>query len=144
MTDGTSVTKAELAMRGAIERLTRERVSAAELERARNLAYIDLVHELATIEGRADLFGSYEVLFGDHAAAFRLEQRLAAVDAESLQSLVQSFCRDDNLTVATLLPADAEMSAATPADEGDGDESDAEGDKDGKQRAGDKGEGGDR
>jgi predicted Zn-dependent peptidase len=87
---------------------------------------MDLVHGLATIEGRADLFGTYELWFGDYNAVFRLEQRLAAVDAAALQGLLQSFCRDDNLTVATLLPGGSQATS-TSEDESDGDENDDDG-----------------
>jgi predicted Zn-dependent peptidase len=123
VTDGTSVAEAEQALRATMARVTRERVSEREVQRARNLAQMDLVHGLATIEGRADLFGTYELWFGDYNAVFRLEQRLAAVDATALQGLLQSFCRDDNLTVATLLPG-ASQPASEEEGDGDGDEGD--------------------
>ncbi|MFO0984490.1 MAG: pitrilysin family protein [Planctomycetota bacterium] len=101
---GTSMAQGEQRVRQAIARFASDAPDEIEVERARNLVRMDTLNELATIEGRADVLGTYQLLFGDYQAVFRIEQHLAAVTGETLRAIVAEHCRDDNLTVASLIP----------------------------------------
>lgn len=59
---------------------------------------------MKTINGRANIIGTYEVFLGDYNKLFRAEEELKKVTAADLQRVAAKYFRDDNRTVATLIP----------------------------------------
>jgi zinc protease len=63
-----------------------------------------MYRRLKTIEGRANLIGSWEVFHGDYALAFSEDKRVEAVTAADIQRVAQKYFGAKNRTVATLVP----------------------------------------
>jgi zinc protease len=80
-------------------------VPQAELERARNLGTVGLWKKLATIDGKAQLLGEYEVFHGDWAALFDAPARIAAVSAEELQAVAREILDSRRRTLGVLTSA---------------------------------------
>jgi zinc protease len=68
-----------------------------------------LYRRLKTIEGRANLLGTYEVFMGDYSKAFDEDKRVEAVTAADIQRVAKKYFTAKNRTVATLLPEKPEV-----------------------------------
>jgi len=79
------------------------------LSKAKNQILAGLYRRLKTIEGRANLLGSYEVFQGDYAKAFDEDKRVEAVTAADIQRVAQKYFTAKNRTVATLVPENVEV-----------------------------------
>src|SRR5208337_2783396 len=87
-----------------LSRLQTEPVPDAELRKAKNQQLAGLYRRLKTIEGRANLLGSYEVFYGGYSKAFHKDKRVEAVTAADIQRVAQKYFGARNRTVAALIP----------------------------------------
>jgi len=85
-------------------RLTREPVSEAELERARQVLRTEVVYQKETVEGTARKLGYYEAVAGDLGYEARYHERLARLDPKTLLAVAQRYLRAERMSVAMLLP----------------------------------------
>jgi zinc protease len=99
----------EKALFEELARLQTEPVPEAELRKAKNQMLAGLYRRLKTIEGRANLLGSYEVFQGDYAKAFDEDKRIEAVTVADIRRVAQKYFTSKNRTVATLIPETAEV-----------------------------------
>ncbi len=101
---GVSAEKLEGGVIEELERLKNETVSAAELDKARNLILAGFYRQLKTIAGKANLIGQAENYFGGYAKLFDYDQRINKVTAEDIQRVAKKYFTAQNRTVATLKP----------------------------------------
>jgi zinc protease len=87
----------------ALQRVATEGVSEAELAKARNIVLADFWRGLATIEGKADALGHYEVFLGNYEKLFDLPDELDAISADDLRDVAARVFRSSNMTVGTLV-----------------------------------------
>jgi len=88
-----------------LDKVATEGISAAELEKARNIMIADYWRGLATIDGKASALGTAEVFLGDYQRAFSLPNELAAINAEQIQSVAASVFDSRKMTVGVLRSA---------------------------------------
>jgi zinc protease len=79
-------------------------VTAEELDRARAMLTSDWLHQLASLDERADLFSQFTTLFGEPGLVNDLLPRLLAVDAEAVQRVAADVLRADNRVVLDFEP----------------------------------------
>jgi zinc protease len=91
-----------------LQRVAAEGVTDAELTKARNIALAAFWRGLATIDGKAEMLGRYEVFHGDYEKLFGLPEALAAVSADDLRAVAAKVFRPDNMTVGALRTAEPE------------------------------------
>ena len=94
----------ESAVYEELERIAEEGVSDAELQKARNMLLTDFYRDMATISGRANALGSFELFHGDWRELFDITDRYEAVSSEDLQRVVREYLHAENRTVVTLIP----------------------------------------
>jgi zinc protease len=92
-----------------LARLQSEPVPEAELRKAKNQILAGLYRQLKTIEGRADLLGSYEIFDGDYSKLFTADKEIEAVTAAGVQRVARQYFTPKNRTVATLIPEKQEV-----------------------------------
>jgi zinc protease len=92
-----------------LARLQNETVPDAELRKAKNQILANLYRGLKTIEGRANLLGSYEVFRGDYTKLFTADKDFEAVTAADVQRVARQYFTAKNRTVATLVPERPEV-----------------------------------
>ena len=102
--------KVERRVLKELTRVAADGVSDAELDKARNILLADFWRGLATIDGKAEALGRYEVFHGNYETLFDLPETLAAVTRDDLQSVAASVFRARNMTVG-ILRAPAEGAA---------------------------------
>jgi len=95
-------------------------VTAAELVRAKNLAASAFWKKLATIDGKAQLLGEYEIFHGSWERMFDAPARFEKVTRAEVQSVARAILDSRRRTVGVLLPegesgSDAVTGAAVQA-----------------------------
>ena len=92
----------------------RNGVTAAELSRAKNLASAGFWKKLATIDGKAQLLGEFEVFHGDWAKLFNAPAQFEKVTRDDIHTVARDILDVRYRTVGVLIPEadDAEAQAA--------------------------------
>ena len=93
----------ERRMLEELRRIAEEGVTEAELQKARNIVESAIYRQLATIRGKADTIGEFEVFYDDYEALFHVPARIKNISAEQLQATAAAVFDDDNMTGGTLL-----------------------------------------
>jgi len=101
---GGDLAEVEDALFEELRRIAADGVSAAELAKAKNIQLAQFWRKLATIDGKADLLGTYEVFHGDFRALLNVPARFEAVSMEQIQTLAARVFRKENSTVGLLIP----------------------------------------
>lgn len=101
---GVDPAACEKALYEELNRIATTPVSDTELTKAKNIVLSDFYQNMKTINGRGNTIGTYEVFFGDYHKLFQAEEELKKVTAADLQRVAAKYFRDDNRTVATLIP----------------------------------------
>ena len=100
---GKRVQDAERALYQEVELLKSKRVSAKELERAKNLVESSFVYGQDSIFYRAMQLGEYASL-GDWELILKFIPGIRAVSAADLQRVAKTYLREENRTVGILIP----------------------------------------
>ncbi|HKT74385.1 MAG TPA: pitrilysin family protein [Steroidobacteraceae bacterium] len=83
-------------------------VTDAELARAKNLTTAGFWKKLATIDGKAQLLGEYEVFHGDWRRLFDAPARFERVTRDEIREVARQVLDRRRRTVGVLIPAGAE------------------------------------
>ena len=106
---GVDPAATEKALFEELTRLQTDLVPAEELRKAKNQILAGLYRQQKTIEGRANLLGSYEVFYGDYTKLFTADKDIEAVTAADIQRVARQYFTPKNRTVATLVPEKPEV-----------------------------------
>ena len=110
---GVDPAAVEKALFEELARLGSETVPEAELRKAKNQILAGLYRQLKTIQGRANLLGSYEIFHGDYAKLSTADKDVEAVGAADIQRAAKQYFSPKNRTIATLIPEKAEPKPET-------------------------------
>jgi predicted Zn-dependent peptidase len=102
---GVDLERLEAVFWEELERITKEPISADELERARALTEADELGALMRVEERADRLSMYATLFDDPDLINRMLPRYLAVSAADIQAVCADVFKVENRAVLTYLPA---------------------------------------
>ena len=110
---GVDPAAVEKALYEELDKLAMNEVPAAELRKAKNQLLASHYRQLKTIEGRANLLGSYELFHGGYQKLFTAGEEVEAVKASDVQRVARQYFTAKNRTVATLVPEKAESKEVT-------------------------------
>jgi zinc protease len=117
--EGSDAAAAERALDQALEAVVAQGVTEAELARARNLYASDFWKQIATINGKAQLLGSFEVYEGDYRKLFdspALYEKVTRADVQKAAALIfQKNHRTVGLLQSPAAPAPAPAPDPAPA-----------------------------
>jgi zinc protease len=102
--NGHDIPALEQALRAQVERLQREPVDAAELERIRTQLIANKVYEQDSVFNQAMKLGLLETVGLGWELADQYVDRLGAVTPDQVQAVAQKYLTPDRLTVAVLEP----------------------------------------
>ncbi|HWS78510.1 MAG TPA: pitrilysin family protein [Thermomonas sp.] len=108
---GGDMAKVETLLDDELARVARDGVTAAELDKARNLKASAFWRGMATINGKARALGTYEVFNGDYRKVFDAPAAYDAVTASQVQALASKILRVQNRTTGLLKPVAAKEAA---------------------------------
>jgi predicted Zn-dependent peptidase len=112
---GVDLVQLETAFWEELEKISKEPVSADELERAKALTESDELGALQGTSEKADRLSMYATLFGDPAMINDILPRYLSTTAEEIQAVCADVFRADNRVVLTYLPAGGEAAADAAA-----------------------------
>jgi zinc protease len=92
-----------------LSKLQSDLVPEAELRKAKNQMLAGLYRQLKTIQGKANLLGSYEIFKGGYGKLSTADQAIEAVKAADIQRVARQYFTAKNRTVATLVPEKPEV-----------------------------------
>lgn len=101
---GIEPVRAEKVLFEELDRVRNQPVTDQELRKAKNQLLADHYRQLKTINGRANLLGTYEVFYGDYHKLYTVEQAYEAVTVADIQRVAAKYLTEKNRTVATLIP----------------------------------------
>ena len=110
---GVDPARAEAALYDELAKLAAAPVTAAELTKVKNQMLAAHYRSLKTIEGRANLLGSYELFHGGYEKLLKAGDDIDAVTAADIQRVARTYFSAKNRTVATLVPEKTEPREAT-------------------------------
>ncbi|MBO9536578.1 pitrilysin family protein [Herbaspirillum sp.] len=115
--DGVTTEQLEGLLREQVERIAREGVAPEELRRVKTQLIAAQTYKRDSVFGQAMEIGMMETVGIGQKNIDRIIDRLKAVTPEQVQAVAQKYFKDDNLTVATLvpLPLDGKKPAPPPA-----------------------------
>jgi zinc protease len=117
--EGADVPAVEAALDAALADVVAKGVTDAELARAKNLYASSFWKQIATINGKAQLLGAFEVFEGDHRKLFESPATYEKVTRDDLQEAAAMLFRKERRTVGVLRsPATPTEPAATEAPAG--------------------------
>ena len=102
--EGADPTEARQSIDAELAQVVRHGVTAAELSRAKNLAASGFWKKLATIDGKAQLLGEFEVFHGDWAKLFDAPAQFEKVTREDIHAVARDVLDPKRRTVGVLLP----------------------------------------
>ncbi|MET1115737.1 MAG: pitrilysin family protein [Comamonas sp.] len=101
---GKTTAEVEAALRAQVQRVAREGVAAAELERVKTQWIASNIYERDSVFNQAQGLGSYWSMQLPVDAEERLLQHLKQVTSAQVQDVAARYFGDDQLTIATLEP----------------------------------------
>jgi zinc protease len=101
---GKTAQQVEQALRAEVQRIAKEGVGAAELERVKTQWMAQNVYERDSLMNQAQELGSYWIQGMPIDAETRLLAQLREVTPAQVQAVAAKYFGDDQLTVGTLLP----------------------------------------
>lgn len=101
---GGDVARTEALIDEELALVVEQGVTEAELAKARNQRLAAFWRSQATIAGKAQALGSYQVFHGDYRKLFDAPAQYAAVSADDLKRVAAKYLQKRNRTVGSLLP----------------------------------------
>ncbi len=105
---GGDTARLEREISQQLERIAARGVSTAEIQKARNVLVADYWRAIATISGKAQALGTYEIFHGDYRKLFGAPDAWEAVTAADVQAVADRIFQPSNRTVGVLVPASGE------------------------------------
>lgn len=102
---GVKVKALEEAVFSVIDKIVTGGVTEKELQSARNKVVVSFYRSLETMSDKADLLGTYEILFGGYERLFPTPAALAKVTAADIKAAAAKYFRKANRTVGIMTKA---------------------------------------
>lgn len=97
-----SAEQLEKAIIAEINKVMKSGITEQELQKVKNSRLVNFYREMATINGKSNTIGSYEMYFGDYKKLFSAPNDLEKVTLEDVQRVAKKYLRKANRTVGVL------------------------------------------
>ena len=99
---GVEVNALENAIYAEIEKIKKDGITPRELEKVKNARLIEFYGQVATINGKSNNLGTYELFFGDYKKMFESPARYNQVTADDIKRVANTYFTKGNRTVGIL------------------------------------------
>src|SRR6202040_1194175 len=106
--EGSDVAVGQAAVDAELATIVERGVTEAELGRAKNMTAAGFWKKLATIDGKAQLLGEYEVFHGDWLKLFDAPGQFDKVTRAEVQAVAREILDKRRRTVGVLLPEEGD------------------------------------
>ena len=97
-----SASKLEKAIIAEINNIIKNGITEQELQKVKNTKLVNFYRQMATINGKANTIGSYEIYFGDYKKLFTAPQEYSKVTLADVQRVAKTYLKKANRTVGVL------------------------------------------
>ncbi len=97
----------EKAILDEIDKIVRSGISDDELQKVKNQKLMNFYHTMETINGKANMIGTYELFFGDYKKLFSAPDDFNKITKEEIQNVAKKYFTKDNRTVGILQSEEA-------------------------------------
>jgi zinc protease len=111
--EGSAPSHVQEVLDHELDRVVAQGVGDLELARAKNLVEAAFWKKLATIDGKAQLLGEYEVFHGDWLKMFDAPAQYERVTREQIQAVAREILDQRKRTVGVLVPEDDDGHSGT-------------------------------
>ena len=94
--------KLKNAVINEVNNIIKNGVSQQELDKVKNSKLVDFYRTMATINGKANALGTYQLYFGNYQKLFSAPQYYSKVTQADIQRVAQQYLIKSNRTVGTL------------------------------------------
>jgi zinc protease len=101
---GVAVERVETILYEELGKVQTNLVDEQELQKAKNTAIADFYRSMKTINGKANVLGTYDVVFGDYHKLFSAVDLINQVSREEVQRVAKKYFGPRNRTVGILVP----------------------------------------
>jgi zinc protease len=101
---GVAIERVEKILYEELEKLQTSPVTEQELQKAKNTAIADFYRSMKTINGKANVLGTYDVVFGDYHKLFSAVDLINRTTREEVQRVAKKYLGPRNRTVGILVP----------------------------------------
>lgn len=98
----TSATQVEKAITKQLNDIMKNGVTENELQKVKNQKLVNFYREIATINGKANSVGSYELYFGHYEELYNAPDNFKKVTVEDIKRVTNTYLRKKNRTVGVL------------------------------------------
>jgi len=106
--EGADPAEVQAAVDAELAKVVEQGVTEAELARAKNMTAAGFWKKLATIDGKAQLLGEFEVFHGDWLKLFEAPARFDRVTRAEIQAVAGEILDKRRRTVGVLVPVEGE------------------------------------
>ncbi|GGO66857.1 M16 family metallopeptidase [Bowmanella pacifica] len=99
---GKSAEQLEKGIIAQLQAIKKDGITEQELQKVKNRRLVDFYREMATINGKANTLGTYEMYFGDYRALFDAPTKLEALNVTDIQRVARQYLKKANRTVGIL------------------------------------------
>ncbi len=85
-----------------VNQIIKDGISEQELQKVKNTKLVQFYRQMATINGKANTIGSYEMYFGDYKKLFTAPEAYNRVTVADVQTVAKKYLRKANRTVGVL------------------------------------------
>jgi len=97
-----SAEQLEKALIFEVNKVIKRGVTEHELQKVKNRKLVDFYRNMATINGKANTIGSYEMYFGDYQKLFTAPEQYNKVTLADIQRVAKTYLKKSNRTVGIL------------------------------------------
>ncbi|GAA6205678.1 pitrilysin family protein [Thalassotalea sp. SU-HH00458] len=97
-----SAQQLEKSIIAEINSIIKAGISEQELQKVKNTKLVNFYRQMATINGKANTIGSYEIYFGDYKKLFTAPQEYSKVTLADVQRVAKTYLKKANRTVGVL------------------------------------------
>lgn len=102
--DITALKKIEVMIDKELQSIAQEGIASEELRKVKNGLLAEFYRGQETLEGKGQLYGLYELYFGDYRRVFSTPDEYEAVTSEQVIEVIEKYLKQDNRTVGILVP----------------------------------------
>ncbi|WP_286234070.1 M16 family metallopeptidase [Thalassotalea sediminis] len=100
--NNVSAKSLEKAIISEVNAVMKEGITSQELQKVKNTKLVNFYREMATINGKANTIGSYQMYFGDYKKLFAAPDYYEQVSLQDIQNVAKKYLRKANRTVGVL------------------------------------------
>jgi zinc protease len=104
---GVQVDRVEKTLYEELDKIQANLVEERELQKAKNTAVADFYRSMKTINGKANVLGTYDIVFGDYHKLFNAVEEIGKVSRDDVQRVARKYFGQKNRTVGVLVPGPA-------------------------------------